>query len=111
MNYADFENREQYRSWVRTIAMNNIERDGSPVDAVAEMCIYDVQALSGGEVALLTVADPYSNTRARPTDVILHHGEEERARHYKLGMGFRELAVCLLASDLSEAMEEVVAEP
>lgn len=110
MQYADFDNRDQYDSWVRSVARNNIERDGSNPRFVAEVCIYDVQDLEG-EVALLTVADPYSNTRASATSVITVHSNEERARHRTRDMGYRDLAVELLASDIAEAMEKVVGKP
>lgn len=98
------DSQDEFDEFVRTVAANNIERDGSSAKYVAESVITSIQVLNDDTATISTTGGEYSNFRITPTDV-LGYTIYEVEKPKQLPNGYRRAAVVLLANEIDEAMK------
>jgi len=99
----------EYRDFVRMVARNNLDRDGSGPRSVAESAIVDTENV-GDEKTLLFSLEPYADdprtqTKLWPGDVLT--GAGRAPYHASQPDDLRELAVEVLTADLYSAMLQI----
>ena len=95
--------------FVKSVARNNLERDGSDPHHVAECCITYIEVLNENSATLAFNGEPYTTSRVSPTDV-LRHTVEDVENSFELDECYRRAAVDLLAKDIAKAQWEISAE-
>ena len=95
--------------FVKSVARNNLERDGSDPHHVAECCIIYIEVLNENSATLTFNGEPYTASRVSPTDV-LRNTVRDIKNTTEVDECYRKAAVDLLAKDIAEAQWEISAE-
>jgi hypothetical protein len=109
--HTEFGEYSSYGQFVEMLAANNVERDGSPAEHVAEVAIIDTENLEGTTTLRFSLEpyadDPATETRVWPKDIIkaAEWSPEDINPDGKLSL--RDLAVYILATDIKETMDEL----
>lgn len=92
--------------FVKSVARNNLERDGSDPHHVAQCCITYIEVLDEDTATLAFNGEPYTTSRVSPTDVLLHTVTDVE-NPMELDECYRRAAVDLLAEDIAEAQQRL----
>lgn len=95
--------------FVKSVARNNLERDGSDPHHVAQCCIMYIEVLNEDSATLAFNGEPYTTSRVSPTDV-LRHTIADVENPIELDECYRRAAVDLLAEDIAKAQRKINAE-
>lgn len=98
-----------YDAFVRHVAKNAMERDGSNWKHVANVVVSSVQ-YHGERLVVPAVAEPYSDRRIDPMAVLRQHTDEELGSKLET-LSLREAAVIMFGHDLKQAWDEIQSEP
>jgi len=96
---------EDFEEWVEQLARNQLNRDPSPPNFVANAVIKDIEVVDDNEVTLLTNGSPWSTVRVTPTDVLRYTIHD--ASEYEVQKSYRRVAVELLAKEIEKKIIEL----
>ena len=96
--------KDEFDRYVEMVAENNLEKDGSSSEYVAESVVTDI-AVAGKEATTTTTAEPYADQCIDPADVIRYTIGD--ANVDDMPDGFRAVAVDELAEHIKQAQMNI----
>lgn len=108
---TDINSRTDFEQWIRQVSRNNLRRDGSDADFVANIVVTSLLKV-GDALAVQTNPAPYADSPIDPSTVIRYAPDVYFGEHYTHlhDEDWRDFAVEIVANEIEKTMGEIEAD-